>query len=231
MTASLFPSADRDMTPDGEEPWVARVILEPYNAQEHARRAILDGPRRPGDLDGRVGQGDVVLLWLPFWRVTWALGDVETTVMVCARRAFPYEAKVPSKLAGALDGVEPLEIRLAELALRGAFRESELAGEHVVPDVGRSEAEVRATNASGALTLSPRAIVSGQKPETKHVLYCLYPLYFATCAVDGAEHDEAHAPYFVAVSGRTGKCVAAHLPSPLRSAASELRRLLPFGSR
>lgn len=230
MTGSLFPPADRDMTPDGEETWVARVIVEPPNAQEHARRAVLDGPLRPGDIDRRLVQSDVDLLWLPFWRVTFAVADVESTVMVCARRAFPYEAKVRSPLAGALDGVTPLEIRLAELAPRGAFRESELAGEHVVADIGRSEAEARAVNASGARALSPRALVTGQPPEIRHALFCLYPLYFATCALDGEEHDETGAPYFVAVSGRTGKCVAQHLPSPLRAAASKLRRFLPFGS-
>ncbi len=85
MTGSLFPPADRDMTPDGEETWVAQVIVEPPNAQEHARRAVLDGPLRPGDIDRRLVQSDVVLLWLPFWRVTFARKPDQRGGPTCAR--------------------------------------------------------------------------------------------------------------------------------------------------
>ena len=52
------------------------------------------------------------------------------------------------------------------------------------------------------------------------------PIYWSSYAYEGEAKRQVGERFFVAVSGRDGKVVAAHHPSGLRAASARFRRLL-----
>lgn len=252
----LFTTPERPVAVPPSEQHVCRRILEPAQAQEHARRAVLDGVLKPGDIESSSRIDPVALLWVPFWRVdvsvdgfhvglsnvsvgrggaripipTGGARHKDAVVMVSARTIFPYEPKLAAWLGGSLDGVAPLEIGTGELAPREQVPATELGvGEELAPDVPKADAEAAAARMVVRAVHPQSALYAKYEPQIRSALFCLYPVYYARYAYEGAARRHPGEEFFVAVSGRTGKPVSAHHPSAVRAAAAKLRKLISFG--
>jgi hypothetical protein len=257
MAASpLFPAPENAITVPDAEIHVCRPILDVAQAQEHVRRAVLDGLLKPSDIEKASRIGEPRLLWVPFWRVdvsvdgfhvgfsnvtigsgstrvplpTGGTRHKDAVVMVCARKIFPYQPKLPAWLSGAIDGVAPLEVNTGELAPRTQMRDAEMAvGELVGADLPQKEAETNASRMVVRAIHPSNALYAKYEPQIRSTLFCLYPVYHATYTYDGAARRHQGEAFYVVVSARTGKPVSAHHPSAVRAAAAKFRKLITFG--
>lgn len=163
----------------------------------------------------------------------------DAVVMVCARTVFPYETKLPS-LFGRVSGVPPLEIEMNELSQSRkvvTWTDSSLHSgssevwEIVEPDIERAQAESTASMMVLRAVHPSNALYAKFDPHIHTSTFCLYPLYYARYTYSGEARRHAGEELFVAVSGRTGKIVAAKHPSAARAVAAKVRRLLSFDRR
>lgn len=244
----LPPLTDPVVIPEGDT-FVVRARISFAEAAELARKAIVERALRPGDL-GDPRRDVPRLAWTPFWRVdagvdAFHLGlsgvrvgglplptggnrHRDAVLLVCARRAFPYELALPSFLSGVVSDHEPLEVDLAELESLGNFTLASVGGELLQADVPREAAE------RDALTLLTRAVSPDSalyvdtKRRVRSALFVRMPLYFVRYLYEGEARSRPGEEYYVVLSGRTGKVVSAHHPSALRAAAARIRRFLTF---
>ena len=240
-------------TPQGDS-FVCAPIVDAPRAKEHIRHAVTDGVLKPTDIDSaRID--DPRLVWVPFYRVDvsidgFHLGISSTTVgrrggmqmpiptggarhkdavlMICARRAFPFEVKLPTFLGGTIDGIAPLEINMGELAPHDGVATRELGGEIVDPDLTREDAAAEATRLLMRAVLPGSALYARYDPVIRSNLFCRYPVYFARYRYDGTARGDT-GEFFVAISARTGKPISAQHPSAVRAAAQRFRKLISFG--
>jgi hypothetical protein len=248
---SASPSLPSPVVPS--DVLVAPPALDASQGAAAVKRAIHDGFFRPSDI-ATATIDEPVLLHVPFWRVEISvdgfhigIGSIESSrtgrvmpiptggarhkdavVMICGRTIFPYEAKLPSFLSGKLSGVPPLEIGTNELVPRA---DAALAGEIIDADIDQRHAEKLAGNMVLRAVNPGNALFSTYKPETRSQMFCLYPVYYARYAYAGEARTQPSESCFVAVSGRSGKTIAAKHPSAPRALAAKLRKLLSFDRR
>ncbi len=253
---ALFATPERPIVVPTSEQHVCRRILEPKQAQEHVRHIVLDGIFKPSDIEAASRVEPVALLWVPFWRVdvsvdgfhldisrvsvgrgnaripipTGGANHKDAVVMMSARAVFPYEPKLPVTFAATIDSVEPLVVGTGELAARANVGDAELAGgEELAPDVPKADAEAAAARMVVRAVHPQSALYAKYEPQIRSTLFCLYPVYYARYSYEGSVRRHSGEEFYVAVSGRTGKAVSAHHPSPMRAAAAKLRKLISFG--
>jgi hypothetical protein len=243
----VFPSlSNAVVVPEGDT-YVLRTRISFSEAAEIAKKAILDRTLAPADL-GDPPRDVPKLAWTPFWRIDASVdgfhlglsnvrvGNIpiptggtrhkDAVLLVCARRAFPYELALPSFLSGVVSDHEPLEVDLAELESLSNY--SPEGGERVDADVSRDAAE------RDALTLLARAISPNNalyvdtKNRVRSTLFLRIPLYMVRYRYEGEARSRQGEEFFVVISGRSGKIVAAHHPSGVRAAAARVRRFLTF---
>ncbi len=244
----LPPLSDPVRVPEGDT-FVVRARISFVEAAELARVAIVERALRPGDL-GDPPRDVPRLVWTPFWRVDASVdgfhlgisnvrvGGIplptggnrhkDGVLLVCARRAFPYETSWPHAhfLSGVVSDHEPLEVDLAELESLGNF--TPVGGEQLEADVGREAAERDAVALLTRAIAPNSALYTDTKHRVKSALFVRVPLYFVRYRYEGEARSRPGEEYFVVLSGRTGKVVSAHHPSGVRAAAARVRRFLTF---
>lgn len=245
--SALPPKLENPLRIPEVDGYAVRARIGFAEAADLAKRAIVERTLRPADL-GDPERDAPRLGWVPFWRVDASVdgfhlglsgvrvGNVplptggtkhkDAVLLVCARRAFPYELGLPTWLSGVVGDREPIELDLAELESLASYTPE--GGELVDADVSREAAERDAT------TLLTRAIApqSALYVDTKHrvrsALFVRVPLYVIRYRYEGEARARVGEEFFVVISGRTGKVVSAHHPSAARAAAARVRRFLTF---
>ncbi len=242
------PAAENAVNVPEGDTYVLRTKVSFSEAAEHAKKAIVERTLRPADLGDDPERDVPRLVWTPFWRVDASVdgfhlgfsnvrvGNVplptggtrhkDAVMLVCARRAFPYELALPSFLSGVVGDKDPLEVDLAELESFGNY--SPEGGERLDADVTREAAE------RDAIALLTRAIAPGNalyvdtKNRVRSSLFVRVPLYMVRYRYEGEARSRQGEEFYVVISGRTGKVVSAHHPSGVRAAAARVRRFLTF---
>lgn len=234
------------VVPEGDT-YVVRARVSFSEAAELAKKAIVERALRPGDL-GDPEREVPRLVWTPFWRIDASVdgfhlgisnvrvGNIplptggnrhkDAVLLVCARRAFPYELVLPSFLSGIVDDVEPLEVELAEL--ESLANHSPEGGERLDADVTREVAEKEAIALLTRAISPSQALYVDTKNRIKSSLFVRVPLYMVRYRYEGEARSRQGEEFFVVISGRSGKIVSAHHPSAVRAAAARVRRFLTF---
>ncbi len=250
----LFARLEHPVTVPQGEAFVCAPIVDAERAKEHIRHAVTGGVLKPVDID-QAAIDEPRLLWVPFYRVdvsvdgfhfglpftavgrggglqvpipTGGARHKDAVLMICARRAFPFEVKLPSFLGGTLDGVASLEINMGELASNESSSITELAGEVLDADLTREDAAAEASRLVLRAVLPGSALYAKYDPVIRSNLFCRYPVYFARYRYQGEARGDT-GEFFVAISARTGKPISAKHPSPVRAAAQRFRKLITFG--
>lgn len=234
--ADPFPPLDRPVVVPAGSTSMVLARLDQAAGRAAAEHAVTTGVLRPFDI-ATAEVAEPRPLWIPFWRVTLEvpvlMGAGERprlSVMVPARRAFPYTARfssVATRLAGALLDPAPTAFVPADADM--------LAGNGAVvveADVDREDAVIAARELF-LKSMAPGIGLSDRfAPEVAGAELVLYPVYHATYTYRGeARRDASEGDFFVAVSGETGDLLAATHPSVVRSLAAKLRRALSFDRR
>jgi hypothetical protein len=247
----VFPKLDSPVALDPNEVFVAPRILDDVHGEAEAKKAILSGLFRPADIE-QAKIDAARFMYVPFWRIdvgvdgfhigvssitvgngrtqlplpTGGARHKDAVLMVCARRLFPHELKVPNWLSGIGSAVEPFEINTGELAQRSAVATSE---EVIDADVTRVEAEREATRVMLRAVQPSSAIYAKYEPLIRSATFCYYPVHYARYHYEGEARRHPGEELFVVISARTGKPISARHPSAVRAAAAKFRRLLTFG--
>jgi hypothetical protein len=241
-----FPDVEAAGVPDATR--VAPAVLDRARAEAVVDERIRGSALRPHDI-GRAPVEPLGLLYVPFYRVCVAIDGfhvglsgasvrvggatipipsggsrhAEQDVLVCARREFPF----PARLARArLGGDSPVAaVRLDQLIEAASFDFS--AAERVRPNVARQAAEDAAVRVVRGVN-EPRsgALFSQYDARVKDVDLWLHPVFFTRYRYDGDARRHPEEDCFVAVCGRTGGVVAEHHPSAFRSVVARARKLL-----
>ena len=252
IEARLFPKLDAPVVVADSERFALAPILEAANGEAEARKAIQSGVFRPSDIrDAEISRA--ALLLVPFWRVdvsvdgfhiglsstqtsngrvsipipTGGARHKDAVLMICARSAFPYEAKVPGFLSGIASSSSPLEVSPGELGLWSALKVPPEA-EVLDADVGKEDAKRYGGRAVMRAVMPGNALYSNYQPDVRSIVFCHYPLYYVRYRYEGEARRHVGEDFFVAISARTGKIIAAKHPSAMRSATAKIRRLLSF---
>lgn len=256
MLPPLFPPIPRPVTPQpggADEPGgavataILPCVLSELDAEVLVREAVIGRTLAPADAD-RARIEEPRLLSVPFWRVevtvdgfhlgmsgasaqvggvkvpipTGGTRHKDAAIVVCARTAFPYEARVPAWIRTVV-GHPPVEIAPHELIGTEANRAE---GEVVDADLSRADAERAAVKLLVRSVAPQNAFYVKMEPTIVSTTFVRLPVYWASYAYEGEAKRHSGERFFVAVSGRDGKIVAAHHPSGLRAAAARFRRLL-----
>jgi len=243
----LLPRVDAPVSVPEGDTYVLRAKISFAEAAELAKKAIVERTLRPADL-GDPERDVPRLAWTPFWRVDASVDGFhvgfsgarinnipipsggsrhkDAVLLVCARRAFPYELALPTFLSGVVGDTEPIEIDLAELESAATLAPE--GGEQLDADVTREAAE---RDAISLLTrsISPgNALYTENKHRVRSSLFVRMPLYMVRYRYEGEARSRAGEEFYVVISGRSGKVVSAHHPSGMRAAAARVRRFLTF---
>jgi hypothetical protein len=247
MLPPLFPAVPRPVDAGGAAASALPCVLSELDAEVIVREAVVGRALAPADAH-RARIDAPRLLSVPFWRIdvevsgfhlgvssasvrvggasvpipTGGTRHREATVVLCARTAFPYEARVPAWIR-AVVGHPPVEIARHEL-LGGEPSRPE--GEIVDADLARGDAERAAVKLLVRSAAPQNALYVKMEPTVSSTAFVRLPVYWSSYAYEGEARRHAGERFFVAVSGRDGKIVAAHHPSGLRAAAARFRRLL-----
>ncbi len=250
-----FPKLEKPVVVPAGLTYAARATLDEAQAREAVRHAVHGGLLRPFD----IATADIEeprLMWIPFWRMAVSIdgffidvSDVnvgknegpipiptggsryrDVSVMICARGAFPYAAKLPSLLER-VKGIAPIEMTDAELEPCSLDEEVAENAELVDADIGRARAEELLTGLLLDKISPTHVLYPTYEPKLNDVKFCLYPLYYARYTYSGEARRRPGEELFVAISARTGQVVAATYPSAVRSVAAKVRRLLSFDFR
>lgn len=251
-----FPRLEKPVTLPPCDTFYVEAALDLAKGQEAVSHAVRDGFLRPFDI-ATAEIEDVRPLWVPFWRMAVSVDGFyisvsnvtvgskgrtlpiptggarykEAVVMICARKDFPYEARLPS-LFGRASGVAPFEVGTDEMI---AAPDQEMLtandAEVVDADVDRARAEGIVTEMMLRAVSPTHAIYAKYEPQIQAAAFCLYPLYYASYTYSGEARRGPGEELFVAVSGKTGEVVAAKFPSVARSVAAKVRRFLSFDYR
>lgn len=249
---ATFPPIPSPVVP--AQPFVAPATLDAERGREALVRAVREGILRPADIDV-AAIAEPVLLYVPFWRVAVSVDGFHVglrtvtsggggqsfpipsggfrhkdgVVMLAARAAFPYEAKLPPSVQ--IAGTAPVALGTNELVAREGAEGVLAAGEVVDADLD----EARARAIAGAMfvrAVSPsNALYSKYEPIVHSCIFCWYPVYYARYRYEGEARRHEGEEFFVSVSGRTGAVIAAKHPSAARAVTSKLRRFLSFDWR
>jgi hypothetical protein len=247
----VFPKLDSPVPVEPAEAFVAPRILDDAHGAAEAKKAILGSLFRPTDIEQAEIDG-ARFMYVPFWRIdvgvdgfhigltrvtigngrtqlplpTGGARHKDAVLMVCARRLFPYELKVPSWLSGLASQVEPFAVNPGELALRSTVTMTE---EVVDADVTRIDAERDAARVMLRLVQPSSALYAKYEPVIRSTTFCHYPVFYVRYQYEGEARRHPGENLFVVVSARTGKPIAARHPSAMRAAAAKFRRLLTWG--
>jgi hypothetical protein len=242
----LFPPVPRPASAAGAEKVILRCILSDLDAEAVTKEAIYGRKLSPADIE-KADIEPARLLSVPFYRIEvsvdgWHFGlsggsvgvgnsripiptggvrHKDAAIVVVARSSFPYEARVPAWIQSVV-GEPPLEIATHELLDRDGAPE----GETVDADLGRDDAERAAVRLLVRSVAPTNALYVKYEPKIAATTYVRYPVYWSTYTYDGEAKRHTGERFYVAVSGRNGKVIAAHHPSGLRAAAARFRRLL-----
>lgn len=247
MLPPLFPPVPRPVDAGGAATAALPCVLSELDAEVLVREAVTGRTLAPADAD-RARIEPPRLLSVPFWRVevsvdgfhlgmsgasvqvggaklpipTGGSRHKEAAVVLSARTTFPYEARVPAWIRGVV-GTPPLEIAPHELTPADPPRPE---GEMVDADLSRADAERAAVKLLVRSVAPQNALYVKMDPTVRATAFVRVPIYWSSYVYEGEARRHAGERFFVAVSGRDGKVVAAHHPSGLRAAAARFRRLL-----
>lgn len=247
MPSPLFPPVPRPVDAGGAPSAVLPCVLSEVDAEVIVREAVTGRALAPADADqARIDEPR--LLAVPFWRIEVAVDGFhlglsgasvsvggakvpiptggsrhkDAALTVCARTAFPYEARVPAWIRTVV-GNPPIEIAPHELVgVEGTRPEGEL----VDADLARADAERAAVKLLVRSVAPQNALYVKVEPTVVATSFVRLPVYWSSYVYEGEAKRHGGERFFVAVSGRDGKIVAAHHPSGLRAAAARFRRLL-----
>jgi len=227
---------------------VAPAVLERPRAEALVHDRVRGSALRPPDIAAS-RLDPIALLYLPFYRLRLAIDGFhvgltgasvrvggatipipsggsrhdEHDVLACARREFPFPARLARLRFGAESPVA--SVRLDQLVDVAQFDFT--GAERVQPNVARQAAEDDAVRAVRRAN-EPRsgALFAQYDVRVKDVDLWLHPVYFTRYRYDGDARRQPQEDCFVAVCGRTGGVVAEHHPSALRSVVARARKLL-----
>jgi hypothetical protein len=250
MPAPLFPPVPRPADAGGAAQAILPCVLSDVDAEVIVRDAVTGRTLAPADSD-KARIEDPRLLSVPFWRVEVSVDGFhfglsgasvsvggarlpiptggsrhrDAAIVVCGRTAFPYEARVPAWLQGVV-GTPPLELAAHDLV---GHDRGVPEGEVVDADLSRDDAERAAVKLLVRSVAPQNALYVKMEPQVVSTTLVRLHVYWADYVYEGEARRHAGERFFVAVSGRDGKVVAAHHPSGLRAAAARFRRLLGGG--
>jgi hypothetical protein len=217
-----------------------------------AKDEVTRGFLRPRDID-TAEVSDVERIFVPLWRFegsvdgfhvgltvsrdrdgrramplpTGGFRHQDGTLLVLARRGFPIDPSARAKFRG--KGPINFDDRLgiAQIATKDLVP---LAGAsldgvpRVEPDLPLESAEKRARKILKRQGEPHSALYAKVDVELGDAMLCYYPLWVVRYRYRG-EAVEGEETFFAAVSGTTGKVVASHHPSALKSLGGKLRGL------
>jgi hypothetical protein len=227
---------------------VAPAVLDLTRASAIVQDRVGGSALRPHDI-AAARLDPIALLYLPFYRLRVAVDGFHVgltgasvrvggasipipsggsrhdaqDVLACARREFPFAAR----LARPRFGAEPpvATVRLDQLVDAAQFDFN--GAERVQPNVARQAAEDDAVRVvRGANEPRSGALFAQYDVRVKDVDLWLHPVFFTRYRYDGDARRQPQEDCFVAVCGRTGGVVAEHHPSALRSVVARARKLL-----
>lgn len=247
----ITPAAE----PIGDEgafvlPFTIGEMIGKGRAKDEVKRGFL----RPRDID-TAELSDVERIFVPLWRFegsvdgfhvgltvardregrravplpTGGFRHQDGTLLVLARRGFPIDPSAKARFRGKGRELINLDDRLGIAQIRTKdvvpLASADLGGvPRVEPDLPREEAEKRARKILKRQGEPHSALYAKVDVDIGDAMLCYYPLWVVRYRYRG-EAVDAEEIFFVAVSGSTGKVVAAHHPSALKSLGGKLRGL------
>lgn len=152
------------------------------------------------------------------------------TLLVLARRGFPIDPTARAKfrgksgeLVGLDDALGITKIPTKDLVpIASAPLDPK---ERVEPDLPREEAEGRARKVLRREGEPSAALYAKVDVDIGDAMLCYYPLWVLRYRYGGEAVEGGEEIFYVAISGTTGKVVAAHHPSAIRSLGTKIRGL------
>lgn len=212
------------------------------------RDAVNGGALRPADMD-TAEVGEVESIWVPIWRCEGSVDGFHVSVgtttrggrsRLTPRGGFQHKERTHYILARSGFAIDPsTKMRVARADLvslpdgffeDGAFKEDggALDGLRVSPDVSRSAALERAELALKREGQPASALYAKVDVKIHDARLMFYPLYVVRYRYGGEAVEGGASMFFAALSGTSGKVVASHHPSVLKSLGGKFRRL--FGA-
>lgn len=219
-------------------------------AKDEVRRGFL----RPRDID-TAELSDVERIFVPLWRFegsvdgfhvgvtvsrdrgggravplpTGGFRHQDGTLLVLARRGFPIDPSARASFRGKGRDLINLDDRLgiAHIPTKDLVPIASASWDgaaKIEPDLPREEAEKRARKILKRKGEPHSALYAKVDVDIGDAMLCYYPLWVVRYRYRG-EAVEGEEIFFAAVSGTTGKVVAAHHPSAIKSLGGKLRGL------
>lgn len=200
------------------------------------REAVSGGVLRPADMD-KADIGEVESVWVPVWRFEGSVDGFHVSLgtttrggrsQLMPRGGFQHKERTQYILARSGFAIDPspkMRVSRADLTPLG---DHALDGVRVEPDIDGAAAQERAELALKREGQPSTALYAKVKVKIHDARLVFYPLYVVRYRYGGEAVDGGASMFFAALSGASGKVVAAHHPSVLKSIGGKFRRL--FGA-
>lgn len=200
------------------------------------REAVSGGVLRPADMD-KAEIGEVESVWVPVWRFEGSVDGFHVSLGTTTRggrsRLTPrggYRHKerteyILARSGFAIDPSPKMRVSRSDLTPLG---DKTLEGVRIAPDIDRATAQERAELALKREGQPNTALYAKVQVKIHDAQLLFYPLYVVRYRYGGEAVDGGASMFFAALSGASGKVVASHHPSVLKSIGGKFRRL--FGA-
>lgn len=203
------------------------------------RDAVTRGVLRPADMD-KAEIGDVESIWVPVWRFEGTVDGFHISLgthtrggreRLMPRGGFKHRDRTLYVLARGgfmIDPAPKMKVARADLVALGADQDPFDCQGKVDADIDRASAQERAELALKREAQPSSALYANIEVKIHDARLVFYPLYVVRYRYAGEANEGGASMFFAALSGATGKVVAAHHPSAFKSIGGKLRRL--FGA-
>ena len=200
------------------------------------RDAVRGGVLRPADMD-KADVGEVESVWLPMWRFEGSVDGFHVSLgtttrggrsRLTPRGGFQHKDRTQYILARSGFAIDPsakMRVSRGDLLPR---KDEVLDGLCIEPDMERAAAQGRAELALKRDGQPSTALYAKVDVKIHDARLVFYPLYVLRYRYGGEAVEGGASMFFAALSGTSGKVVAAHHPSVFKSIGGKFRRL--FGA-
>jgi hypothetical protein len=221
---------------EGVEVCYAKRSVGELVGHGRVRDAVSGGVLRPADMDKAV-VGEVEALWVPVWRFEGSVDGFHVSLgtttrggrsRLTPRGGFQHKERTQYILARSGFAIDPsakMRVPRADLI---PLDEGTLEGLRIEPDIDRVTAQEQAELALKREGQPASALYAKVQVKFRDARLMFYPLYVVRYSYGGEAVDGGASMFFAALSGTSGKVVAAHHPSVLKSIGGKFRRL--FGA-